>query len=156
MQILGSDEELRQKAVEAIILGWGLTAAVVSLLMVYPLSWLLPDMLRGFLYPQGRTSLMYLAVVCFFDVLFDVISTVLLTHFCRCDFSKVFGTSPFSRTLQNAYLSSLTVVWAPCALGNFGWVFQHMCVWQHLLSSASYVLSSLSYKRAFESPGSSG
>lgn len=123
-----NEEDIRKRGVQAIILGWGLTAALTSMLMVSPLAWMLPGMLRGFLFPQGRTSVLYLAVVWLFDALLDATSTVLLTHVCRCDFSRVFGRCPFSKTLRNAYLSSLTVVWAPCALGCFGWVFQHMCV----------------------------
>lgn len=54
------DNEIRRRGFESIILGWGLTAALVSLLMVTPVAWALP-MLRGFFFPKGLTSLSYLA-----------------------------------------------------------------------------------------------
>lgn len=123
-----TDEEIRYKGIEAIILGWGLTAALISLLMVTPLALVMPDMLWKFLYPQGAASVLYLLVVTCCDVSFDMLSLVMISYICKCDFGTVLGNHPFSKTLQSAYLASLTVVWAPCALGCFGWVFQHMCV----------------------------
>jgi len=122
------NEQIRRRGFESIILGWGLTGALAGVLMVYPFTGLLPDMLHGLLFPQGTTSLMYLAVVSIADVLLDMVALVLLSYTCRYDFGKILGYQPFSETLRYAYLSSLTVVWAPCALGCFGWVAQHMCV----------------------------
>lgn len=123
-----SNEQIRRRGFESIILGWGLTGALASVLMVYPFTSLLPEMLQGFLFPQGTMSLMYLAVVSISDVLLDIVALVLLTYTCRYDFGRILGYHPFSLTLRYAYLSALTVVWAPCALGCFGWVFHHMCV----------------------------
>ena len=123
-----NDEEMRRRGFESVILGWGLTAALVSVLMVSPLAWVLPDMLWRFLFPRGRASVVYLLLVACCDGIFDTIALLITTHICRCDFAKVLGNHPFSATFQSAYLASLTVVWAPCALGCFGWVFQHMCI----------------------------
>lgn len=181
-----NDEEMRRRGFESVILGWGLTAALVSVLMVSPLAWVLPDMLWRFLFPRGRASVVYLLLVACCDGVFDTIALLITTrlgsrtswnatspnlwhhsqcfvkeimvwicldniggagmffllyvsdvstqsasaarHICRCDFAKVLGNHPFSATFQSAYLASLTVVWAPCALGCFGWVFQHMCI----------------------------
>ncbi|CAK9056003.1 unnamed protein product [Durusdinium trenchii] len=123
-----SDEKIRRRGLESIILGWGLTAALSSILVVYPFTFLLPDMLQGLMFPKGTTSLIYLAVVSACDILFDIGAIVLLTHSCRYDFGRVLGYQPFSKTLRYAYLSVLTVVWAPFAVGMFGWVFHHMCV----------------------------
>ena len=64
----------------------------------------------------------------FFTFVLPVSDVSATRYICKCDFGKVLGNHPFSKTLQSAYLASLTVVWAPCALGCFGWVFQHMCV----------------------------
>lgn len=122
------NEQIRRRGFESIILGWGLTGALAGVLLVYPFTGLLPDMLHDLLFPQGTTSLMYLAVVSIADVLLDMVAVVLLSYTCRYDFGKIMGYQPFSETLRYAYLSSLTVVWAPCALGCFGWVAQHMCV----------------------------
>ena len=71
---------------------------------------------------------MYLSLVAFCDILFDIVSFVLLSKTCRYDFGRVLGYHPFSPTLKYAFIASMSVVWAPCALGCFGWVFQHMCV----------------------------
>ena len=123
-----SDEALRERmSFEAIILGWGLTAALASLLVFSPLAWVIPSMLRDFLFSSGWSSVKYVVAVCLCDVTADILSVVYLTHMCNCDFSKVLG-HPCSKALRHAYMSSLAVVWAPCALGCFGWVFQHMCI----------------------------
>eukprot|EP00913_Durusdinium_trenchii_P036018 g33700.t1 len=78
-----SDEKIRRRGLESIILGWGLTAALSSILVVYPFTFLLPDMLQGLMFPKGTTSLIYLAVVSACDILFDIGAIVLLTHSCR-------------------------------------------------------------------------
>ena len=145
-----SDEEVKQKGLDNIILGWGLTGALTSLLMVSPFAWILPEMIQKFLFPQGVTSLLYLIVVSVCDILLDIGCVLAVSKICKCDFGKILGYHPFSKMLRHAYISSLTVVWAPCALGNFGWVFQHLCVaafetacwfgaW-HDKESASYLL----------------
>jgi len=123
-----SDEEVKQKGLDNIILGWGLTGALTSLLMVSPFAWILPEMIQKFLFPQGVTSLLYLIVVSVCDILLDIGCVLAVSKICKCDFGKILGYHPFSKMLRHAYISSLTVVWAPCALGNFGWVFQHLCV----------------------------
>lgn len=124
---LSEDDFVRRKGFEAITMGWGLTAALSSLLMVSPFMWFLPSMLQRFLFPQGVTSASYLATVCFADILADMISLTYLTRVCKCDYGHLLA-HPFSKPLRGAYLATLSVVWAPCAIGCFGWVFQHMCV----------------------------
>ena len=121
-------EGLRQRlSFEAIVLGWGLTSALTSLLLFSPLAWVLPHMLQDFLFTQGLTSAKYVAVVWMCDVSADILSALYLTRLCDCDFGYVLG-HPCSKALGRVYVSSLSVIWAPCALGCFGWVFQHMCV----------------------------
>ncbi|CAK9064296.1 unnamed protein product [Durusdinium trenchii] len=133
---MSEKEFLRRRGFEAIVMGWGLTAALSSLVMFSPVAWVLPPMLKKFLFPQGMTSVLYLCAVCGADILADVLSLTYLTHACKCDFGSILS-HPFSKTLRCAYLSALTVVWAPCALGCFGWVFQHMCVAAFEASCAS-------------------
>ncbi|CAE7501172.1 unnamed protein product [Symbiodinium natans] len=118
-----SDEDLlKHLSFEAIVLGWGLTAALLSLLLLSPLAWVLPRMLKTFLFTYGLDSVKFLAVVCICDISADILSVVYLTHLCNCDFSQVF------LPVRDVCTSSLSVMWAPYALGCFGWVFQHMCV----------------------------
>ena len=92
-------------------MGWGLTAALSSLLMVSPFTWFLPSMLQRFLFPQGVTSALYLATVCFADILADMISLTYLTRVCKCDYGHLLA-HPFSKPLRAAYLATLSVVWA--------------------------------------------
>ena len=66
--------------IEAIILGWGLTAALISLLIVSPLALVLPDMLWKFLYPKGGASVLYLLAVTCCDASFDILSLVIISQ----------------------------------------------------------------------------
>lgn len=75
-----NDEEMRRRGFESVILGWGLTAALVSVLMVSPLAWVLPDMLWRFLFPRGRASVVYLLLVACCDGVFDTIALLITTH----------------------------------------------------------------------------
>ena len=75
-----NDEEMRRRGIESVILGWGLTAALVSVLMVSPLAWVLPDMLWRFLFPRGRASVVYLLLVACCDGIFDTIALLITTH----------------------------------------------------------------------------
>ena len=124
---LSEDDFIRRRGFENIVMGWGLTAALCGMLMVFPFLQFLPEMMQIFLFPQGTTSLWYLAVVCIADILADIMSLLYLTHACKCDFGRILA-DPLGRPLRCAYLASLSVVWAPCAIGCFGWVFQHLCV----------------------------
>jgi len=124
---LSEDDFIRRRGFENILMGWGLTSALCGMLMVFPFLQFLPEMMQIFLFPQGTTSLWYLAVVCIADILADIMSLIYLTHACKCDFGHILA-DPLGRPLRCAYLASLSVVWAPCAIGCFGWVFQHLCV----------------------------
>ena len=124
---LSEDDFIRRRGFENIVMGWGLTASLCSMLMVVPFLQFLPEMMQIFLFPQGTTSVWYLVVVCIADILADIMSLTYLTHACKCDFGHILA-DPLGKPLRCAYLTSLSVVWAPCAIGCFGWVFQHLCV----------------------------
>ena len=124
---LSEDDFIRRRGFENIVMGWGLTAALCGMLMVFPFLQFLPEMMQIFLFPQGITSVWYLVVVCIADILADIMSLIYLTHACKCDYGHILA-DPLGKPLCCAYLASLSVVWAPCAIGCFGWVFQHLCV----------------------------
>lgn len=86
---MSEKEFLRRRGFEAIVMGWGLTAALSSLVMFSPVAWVLPPMLKKFLFPQGMTSVLYLCAVCGADILADVLSLTYLTHACKCDFGSI-------------------------------------------------------------------
>ena len=87
----------------------------------------------------------------FFTFVLPVSDVSATRYICKCDFGKVLGNHPFSKTLQSAYLASLMVVWAPCALGCFGWVFQHMCVAAFANQCRSWVVFSFEETSTFGS-----